>query len=101
MAVLPVGADAKQADGLDLRELNLVVGELVGARQLPRETTLAGALGAGTPPPEQLEVVRRLMAVSPLDRQQPPRPIGQDVERALAVSRIAVLRTQRVWTATA
>jgi len=41
------------------------------------------------------------MAVTPVDRQEPPRPIGQNVERALAVSRIAVLRTQRVWTATA
>jgi len=40
------------------------------------------------------------MAVGPLDRQQPPRPIGQDVERPLAVSRIAVLMTQRAWTAT-
>jgi len=40
------------------------------------------------------------MAVGPLDRQQPPRPIGQDVEWPLAVSRIAVLMTQRAWTAT-
>jgi len=85
---------------LGVTQLDLVVVELVGTRQLPRETSLAGALGAGTAPAEQLEVVCRLMAVSPLDRQQPPRPIGQDVERPLAVSRIAVLMTQRAWTAT-
>ena len=69
MAVLPVGADAKEPDRLHLDKLDLVVFELAGTRQLARKTTLAGALGAWTPPAEQLEVVRRLVTISPLDRQ--------------------------------
>ena len=94
MPILPVGTDAKQAHRLNVVELDLVVGELAGAGQLPRQTALAGALGAGTVPAQQLEVVRRLVSVGPLNRQQPPGSIREDVERPLAIRGVGTIRAQ-------
>jgi hypothetical protein len=69
MSVLPVGADAEQANRFHLVEIDLVVSELTRAGELSWHASLAGALRARTAPTQQLEVVSRLVPVSPLDRQ--------------------------------
>ncbi|HEV3097528.1 MAG TPA: hypothetical protein VG104_10310 [Candidatus Dormibacteraeota bacterium] len=69
MPVFPVRPDAEEPYGLHLHEFDLVIGELAGAGELPREAGFAGALRAGTAPAQQLEIVGRLVTVRPLNRQ--------------------------------
>jgi hypothetical protein len=85
VSVLPIGADAEQANRFHLVEIDLVVRELAGAGQLPWQASLARALRARTVPTQELEVVSRLVPVSPLDRQQPACPVSEDVEGPLAI----------------
>ncbi|HEY0492948.1 MAG TPA: hypothetical protein VGD57_05730 [Candidatus Dormibacteraeota bacterium] len=70
MTVPPARPDPEQAYRLDGIQRDLVVGELGDARELAREAALTGALGAGTVPAEQLEMIGGLVAVGPADRKQ-------------------------------
>ena len=88
MAVLPVWPDAEQSNCLHLVELNLIVAQLAGARQPARQASLARTLGARTVPAKEFELIRRLVPVGPLNGQQPAGPVGEDVERPLAVGGI-------------
>jgi hypothetical protein len=89
VTVLPVGADAKQANRFHLVEIDLVVGELTRAGELPWQASLAGTFGAWTAPTQQLEVVGGLVPVRPLDAQEAARPVGENVEGPLAICRVA------------
>jgi hypothetical protein len=95
VSVLPVRPDAEQADGLHLLELDLVVRELARAGQLAGQPGFAGTLRAGAVPAQQLEVIGRLVPVRPLDRQEPPGSIREDVERPLAIRGVGTIRAQR------
>lgn len=75
-------------------ELDLLVRQLAGAGQFPRQPRLARALGARAVPAQEFELIGGLMAVSPLDREQPPGAVGKDVEGPLAVGDVRPIETQ-------
>jgi len=85
VAVLPGRSQPEEADSLDLGQGDLIVPELGGRRQPSGQAGLAGALGAGAVPAQQLEVVVGLVLIRPLDDQQAPGAVGEDVDRPLAV----------------
>src|SRR2546426_1069362 len=73
-----------------------VLVELGCRGQLAGDTHFARALGAGTVPAQQLEVVGGLVAVRPLNGHQPSRTIGEDVERPLSIAGVRGVRVRRL-----